>query len=318
MYPVFHIFGIHVSTYSLFMFIGVVAYVILFFILTKREKVERVSLNRMLFISVVGFIVLGVSALIFNSIFHSIERGEIVIGGITWLGGIIGLYPFMIFAFHKFVPQAKGQAVAYFSIVIPGIVLGHAFGRLGCFFGGCCYGKVTDSIFGVVFPEGSSAALTYPAEDGRSLPVYPTQLFEAAFEFVLFIVMMITRKKTGKYSAQIYMLSYGIFRFLIEFLRGDDRGSTGFFLSPAQFFCIIMLVFGVLMILFEKGIIGKKINLRRAAWQEQAKAAVASAKREEEETQSLSLLKQLYELKEQGVITENEFLEKKEQILKDI
>lgn len=313
-----HLFGIHIPMYSLFVFLGVTAFFTVFIAVVKKEKLERVSLNRLIFFSGLGLLVLYVSAFLFNSLFHSIERNEIVFGGITWLGGVIGIIPFMIFAFHKFVPRASGNAVAYFSLLVPGIVLGHALGRLGCFFGGCCYGKVTDGIFGVVFPEGSPAAIAYPAADGRSQSVYPTQLFEAVFEFVLFVILMASRKKTGRYQTEIYMIAYGVFRFFLEFLRGDDRGSTGFFLSPAQFFCVLLVLAGVFMFLYEKGITFETLKKKRVFWSEEAKKKVDALAKEQEKTQSVTILKELYELKEKGVITEAEFAEKKEKILKEI
>lgn len=312
MLPAIHVFGIHIPMYSLMLILGIVAFIITYLVIVERvEKVDRTTSNRLLFTSALGIAVLGLSALVFNSIFHSIETGKIVIGGITWLGGVIGLFPFMIFAIHKLVPKAKGSAIEYFSLIIPGLVLGHAFGRVGCFFGGCCYGKVTDSIFGVVFPEGSLAALQYPAENGASLPVFPTQLFEAVFELVLFAVMVAGYKKFKKYNVEIYLIAYGIFRFLIEFLRGDDRGSTGFFLSPAQFICILILIAAVLLILFRRGIIFKKLYAKCAVWKEEAKSASTHKKGEV----SLDTLKELHEMMEKGIITEEEYNEKKKDIL---
>lgn len=318
MLPAIHIFGIHVPLYGLMMVLGGIAYAVMFFIITKREKVDGISRNRMLFFSILGAVVLYASAFVFDALFHSIEQGKLVAGGITWLGGIVGLVPFMLIIFHKWVPAARGDALYYLSMIIPGIVLGHAFGRLGCFFGGCCYGKVTDSVFGVIFPEGSSAAQQYPGPDGRSLPVLPTQLFEAAFELVLFIVLISTRKKTKRFHAEIYLLAYGVFRFGLEFLRGDDRGSTGFFLSPAQVFCILLVVFGILMTLYECGITAGKLKAKRAMWRAQAAEDVERAEAERrhgEGARSLDTLDKLFALKEKGAISEEEYEKKKEEIM---
>lgn len=308
--------------YGLMMVLGLVAYVITFLVIAKREQVDGISRNRMLFFSALGAVVLYASAFLFDAVFHSIEEGKLVAGGITWLGGVVGLIPFMIFVFHMWVPAAKGDVLYYVSMVVPGIVLGHAFGRLGCFFGGCCYGKVTDSVFGVVFPAGSRAALQYPADPSNpegtvSLPVLPTQLFEAAFELALFIVLITTRKKTKRYAAEIYLIAYGVFRFSMEFLRGDDRGSTGFFLSPAQVICILILIFGVLMILYERGITAKKLTGKREVWRASGAEvlAKAEAERQKEEESPTVTLERLFELKEKGAITEEEYEQKKEEIM---
>ena len=314
MYKAIHIAGMHVPMYSLMVFFGIVAFFITYFVLVERkEGVERVSSNRLLFSSALGIVVLALSAFVFNSIFHSIEQGRIVVGGITWLGGVLGAFPVMVLLIHNFVPQAKGNALYFFSLLIPGIVIGHAFGRLGCFFGGCCYGGPTDSFLGVVFPEGSSAAKTY----GYGVKVYPTQLFEAAFEFLLFTVMIIFRKKLKYYNVEIYLIAYGIFRFLMEFLRGDDRGGTGFFLTPSQLMCIILLITATLLILYRNRIIFKKLNDKCIVWQKEALAAIKNppAKREDRAAVSLKTLKELHELKEQGILTEEEYEQKKKDIL---
>lgn len=322
MLPSIHILGFHVPMYSLMMVLGVVAFVTYYFVVVeKKEGIERVSSNRMLFVSAVGFAVLGLSAYIFNSIFHSIESGKLVIGGITWLGGVVGAFPFMIFIIHKFVPQAKGDALYYFSLIVPGIVLGHAFGRVGCFFAGCCYGKVTDSVFGISFPAGSAAARLYPGEGGGSLPVLPTQLFEAIFELTLFLVLIIFRKKLKKYSVEIYLIAYGIFRFIMEFFRGDDRGTTGFFLTPSQFMCILLLVAAVMLILYRNKIVFKRLSEKCLVWQQEAAVAVQnvtknSSKKQQREEVSLSTLRELHDLKESGIISEEEYEQKKKDILR--
>ena len=267
-------------------------------------------------------------AAFFDSLFHFIEEGQIVSGGITWLGGVSGAFPTMVLLIHYFVPKKKGDALNTFSLLIPGTVLAHALGRVGCFFGGCCYGKVTDSVFGVTFPVGSIAAKTYPLdptdlENTVSQPVLPTQLYEAVFELVLFILMMVFYKKLRKYFVETYCFAYGTFRFLLEFLRGDDRGATGFALSPSQIMSIILLVTGVLLVLYRKGVIfrglaGKCVKWKAAAdalpWPPAPKApfgtqaAMAPA--------PTDTLRELHKLFEDGILSKEEYEKKKEDILK--
>lgn len=320
MFPSFYLLGIKISTYSLMVFLGFVAFLVTLTVTIKIEKIRRQTANRIIFISVLGFIVLALSALIFNSLFHTIEKGVIVIGGITWLGGVIGAFPFMVFMLHKFVPKAKGNALYYFSLIVPGIVIGHAFGRIGCFLGGCCYGGVTDSVFGVVFPAGSAAAVQYPAEDGNSLPVWPTQLFEAVFELILFIVMMAARRKIKKYNIEIYCIAYGVFRFLIEFLRGDDRGATGFFLSPSQIMSLILLIAATLLILYRHGIVFKKLAAKCVDWRKEAEEYDDTIKHTPKSAAAqpspADAIRQLHALKEQGLISAEEYEIKKQEILK--
>lgn len=311
MFPYLYLFGIKIPMYSLMLFVGMVSFVIVtILLLEKREKTERSDVNELLLVSAGGLVVMWASALIFNSFFHSLEKGKLVIGGITWLGGVLGGVPATIFFIHKFCPKLRGNALFYFDLLMPGLVLAHAFGRLGCFFGGCCFGGPTDSVFGVIFPAHSMAARLYPAPDGRSLPVLPTQLFEAAFEFLLFAVMMIFYKKLRGKFFETFAFSYGVFRFALEFFRGDDRGAT-LLLTPSQWMSLILLVGGVLVLLYKKGYIFKKLAEKAALWREQAKAYASPKHR----AQNIKLLEDLKKLYDEGVITEEEFEEKKKEIL---
>ncbi len=301
--------------YALMVVLGAVGYYVTFRVIIKKEKIARRTADRLLFVSILGFLVLYVSAFVFNSIFHSIEKKRIVLGGITWLGGVLGAVPFTIFAIHKLVPKAKGNALYYFSLLLPGLVLAHGIGRLGCFFGGCCYGGVTDSVFGVRFPEGSSAAKLYPGPDGRSLPLLPTQLFEAVFEILLYVAMLLLRKKWKGYNVEIYCISYGVFRFVMEFFRGDDRGGTGLGLSPSQIMSLVLLLGAACLILYRNELLFKKLYAKCAVWREKAAlyddTAPIASKRD-----PIDDVKRLHSLMEEGIITKEEFEEKKKEILK--
>lgn len=124
------------------------------------------------------------------------------------------------------------------DVVAPSLGLGHFLGRIGCFFGGCCYGSVTTMPWGVVF-----------SNRGEYIARHPTQLYEAGFLFLLFLWSLQSLYKrvrqenlpgpstvvTGRIGG-IYLLAYSCFRFMVEFLRDDDRGGffTSLHLSPSQ------------------------------------------------------------------------------------
>ncbi len=323
MLPHLHIMGLSIPMYSLMIALGAVAFVIVTCITFKKfEKVKEETIYRLLLLSAVGLVIMGVSAFIFDAIFHSIEEGKLVYGGITWLGGVIGSFPAMIALIHFFVPEAKGRALYFFSLLLPGIVLAHAFGRIGCFFGGCCYGAPTDSWLGIVFPVGSSAANTYPdPATGKSLPVLPTMLIEAIFELILFIVMMSTRKKTKTYNIEIYALAYGVFRFIMEFFRGDNRGNTGFFLTPSQFMSMILWIGAGFLILYKQGKIFKKLAKKCKEWQEEYKLDEIKKKEDRRCCAVLSAtnaLRELHKLQEEGIITKEEYESTKAKLLERI
>ena len=335
--------GMHIGMYSVMVAIGFFAYLIyLKAVVFKREGIDRITGNRLLFVSILGFLVLVVSAFIMNSIFHSIEAKDIKIGGITWLGGVLGLIPAVYCLIHYFVPKKRGDEINCFSTMMPGLVLAHGFGRLGCFFGGCCYGARTNSFLGVVFPAGSSAGKTYPnihadasltkiveetLEDGTivkqtlypSLPVLPTQLFEALFAFILFALMLGFYKKWKHINVEIYAFAYGTFRFILEFWRGDDRGATGLFFSPSQIMSVILIIMAVFIILFKKNKVFKKLYAKCEHWRIEAEHAPANqsfiANPFRSEKSGAEKLRELHDLMKDGIITKEEFEKKKSEIL---
>lgn len=312
MLPAIKLGNLIISSYAFLVVIGLLAFTVsTILILEKVEKGEKSITNRLLIISIFGFAALVFFAFLLNSIFHSIEKGQLIVGGITWLGGVIFAFPLMVFMIHKFCPAVKGEALKYFNFMIPGIVLAHGFGRIGCFLGGCCYGVVTDSVFGVSFPDGSLAAKQYPAPGGGSLPVLPSQLFEAGFEFLLFFVMIFLYKRLKNHFFETYAFAYGSFRFVLEFLRGDDRGGTGFFLTPSQLMSVVLIIGGVLVLLYNKELIFKKLRKKMEEHIVNRTAFVSNAS-------PISAIKQLKELLDIGALTEEEFEAKKKELLERI
>ena len=303
-----------IPSFALMIWLGIMAFTfVTIYILEKKEGTKKEVTNRILFVCVIGLAALFVFALGFNSLFHSIALKRIKIGGITWLGGVLGAFPTMVLSLHFLCPKIKGRALEYFDYMIPGISLAHAFGRIGCFCGGCCHGGPTDSIFGVCFPHGSVAALKYPGIDGKSVPVFPTQLFEAAFGLILFIVMMVCYKRLRGHFVKTYCFSYGVFRFLAEFLRGDNRGSTGFALSPSQAMSIILIVIGILLVLYDKGIAFKKLHAKMDAYKEGTELYGVNVSADVK-----SVLNKMKKLQNVGALTEDEYNQAEEKLTQRI
>lgn len=158
------------------------------------------------------------------------SEGFVVYGGI-----IVGILAAVLYCRIK-----NLNALEYFDLCAPSIALAQGFGRIGCFLAGCCYGRATDSIFGVVFPEGCLA----PA----GMKLLPTQLFSSAGDFLIALVLVLYYKKkkhTGDVGA-LYMLLYGVGRFIIEMLRNDNRGAVGA-LSTSQFISIFIVIGSFIM-----------------------------------------------------------------------
>ena len=120
------------------------------------------------------------------------------------------------------------------SCIAPAIAVAHGFGRIGCLFAGCCHGRLTDSWLGIMM-HGNMGYAKY----------VPTQLFEAIFLFSLCALLVIRALKAEKYNFSIYLIAYGIWRFVIEYVRADYRGSTFIsFLTPSQLVAIILIAVG--------------------------------------------------------------------------
>lgn len=158
------------------------------------------------------------------------SEGFVVYGGI-----IVGVLT--IFAYCKI---KKINVNDYFDLIVTFVPLNQAFGRLGCFMAGCCYGRETDSAFAVVFPEGSLA----PA----GVKLLPTQLIMAAGDFLIFAALyyFYLHRKTRGVVVAIYLILYSIGRFIIEIFRNDVRGSVGA-LSTSQFIAIWTLIAGIIL-----------------------------------------------------------------------
>jgi phosphatidylglycerol:prolipoprotein diacylglycerol transferase len=141
-------------------------------------------------------------------------------GGV-FSGGLIGAFIVAWWFLRKYNMPALATCDAF----SPGLALGHAIGRIGCFSAGCCYGKPTTHFWGITFTNPVANA---NAGTRLNVPLEPTQLIESAAELIIFGVLtwMFARKKFDGQVFGAYLFLYGIARFLIEFLR-DDPGRGG-------------------------------------------------------------------------------------------
>lgn len=137
------------------------------------------------------------------------------------------------------------------DVFAPGIALGHVVGRLGCLFAGCCFGKPTSMPWGITF-HNEFAAQNVGTTLG--IPLHPTQLYEAGAELLILGVLLLTEKKGRPYPGRTfwsYMLLYGVSRFIIEFYRGDSRGTVDLLstsLSTSQFVSLFIVPVSVVML----------------------------------------------------------------------
>lgn len=135
------------------------------------------------------------------------------------------------------------------DVFAPGIALGHVIGRFGCLFAGCCFGKPTGKPWGITFTDPFAAA---NVGTPLGVPLHPTQLYEAGAEFIILMLLLTTERKGRPFPGRtfwLYMLLYGISRFIIEFYRGDERGAVGMF-STSQFISMLLVPLAIGMLVY--------------------------------------------------------------------
>lgn len=240
MYP--YLFGVDfLPMYGLLLAVGLLTAVLLFKFICAKKKVDDDAYT---FYSLLGIIsiALGIGgAALFESVYEWIKYGTFEMVGLTFMGGLItGVVSFILGTLLFAKPPIKRKFFECASYIAPCIVAGHMFGRFGCFCAGCCYGKPTDGAFGVKFPNLVNRG-AYIATGGRA---YPTQLFEALFLAVLLAVMLVLIFKFdfNKSLLPIYGISYAVFRFIVEFIRGDERGALIPGLTPSQFWSLLLAI----------------------------------------------------------------------------
>ncbi len=243
MYPT--IFGF-IDSYAVFLGLGVVASLVLFEIYFRKilkENPAKIFYLEILLAFALVFGMLG--AYLVQNFYDFIQDPSHYSWSwrSTFFGGLIFGVGGFILAFFLFVRKRYPDGLMKIVVITPAsVALAHAFGRIGCFMDGCCYGKVSDAWYAMYFPVLQKT-------------VIPTQLFEAIFLFILSaLLILIAFKKRSLYTIPVYAMSYGVWRFLIEFLRDDYRGSLIPGISPSQFWALVLFVGGaaVLVLLMVK------------------------------------------------------------------
>lgn len=243
MHPYIHLFGLSIPTFGVMMLLGMVAAFVLLYFNRRQVPFSEDDLLTMAIWAIIGGF-LGAKALYWiveldriiadpHFILESLTSGFVFYGAL-----IVGALAVLLFSRRR-----KQPFLGYFDLVVPSFILAQGFGRIGCFCAGCCYGAQCDSPLSVIYPEGVAA----PA----GVPLLPTQLFEAAFCFVYAAVLVAIFRRQKRYgtTAGWYLVGYGVWRFIIEFFRSDDRGTVGA-LSTSQFIGIFIVLAGVLLLLF--------------------------------------------------------------------
>ena len=160
-------------------------------------------------------------------------------GGMSFHGGLLGV----ILAVTYYAKKNQRSVLATGDFVVPLIPVGLGAGRIGNFINAELWGRVTDSPFGVIFPNAGP------------LPRHPSQLYEFALEGVLLLIILlffIRKPRPVGATVGLFLLTYGIFRIVVEFAREPDAqlGLLTFGLSMGQLLSLPMVIIGAGLIIF--------------------------------------------------------------------
>ncbi len=258
MYPIIEVFGREIGTYGISAFVGlfVCAWVAL-----KLSKQYGMTLDDVILMAVS----MGVGLFLGAHIFFGITKIPFIIklfsyigkisfidfmkqliinglGGMVFYGGLFGgMIGFFVYARLTKMTQEKRRGML--DVIAVCIPLFHTFGRIGCFFGGCCYGM--ESRFGYIIHENK----LIPEVAG--VRRFPVQLIESGCNLLIFFLLLALFKK-GKFKNQIlfvYLPIYAVVRFTLEFFRGDLLRGIWFGLSTSQWVSIGLLAFSLVRLI---------------------------------------------------------------------
>ena len=228
-----------IHTWGLFVAISFIFGVLFVIHEAKKEGIPAQFILDLWFVVFVGAIVGAKVLFIFSDyetfLIRPIRILQIWKGGLVFYGGFLG-------ALIAGIWHTKRHKMSVFQVsdlcilVLP---IGYAISRIGCFCAGCCYGKPTESSWGVVFNNPISFAPI-------GINIHPVQLYSAVINLCIFFILL-RIKEHKKFDGQViatYLVLYAISRFIIEFFRGDKRGAILMF-STSQLISLILLPVGL-------------------------------------------------------------------------
>lgn len=248
MLPFVEAAGFEISMYALCIMVGLAVGII---VAVLRAGVYQYQKEDVLFASFYGILGVAVGGKIlylftvipffvenFAQITWNLELLKtLMTGGFVFYGGLLGALG-GIFIYTRQYKLSTGFMV---EIIMPSVPLIHAFGRIGCFFAGCCYGREFPA------PVGMQFLNSFIAPNDRTL--FPVQLVEAAGNLVLFLVLMAAfgKKKTQGQITAVYFIGYSLMRFFLEYFRADAERGIFLGISTSQWISIGILAAGCVL-----------------------------------------------------------------------
>lgn len=244
MEPFIYILGKEIPIYGVAWILGTVLAGIIAYLLTKRSGIEGYDLVYCSVFAVLAGVAGAKLLFILVSLNIIIEQNipftALLQGGFVFYGGLIG-GAVGILIYTKMYKLNTLKFFDLFALVMP---LGHAIGRVGCFYSGCCYGMRYDGPFSCEYTK--TLGMT-----PLNTPLLPIQLIEALLLMILFSVLMFfyfKMRKSGLITAT-YLYAYSVIRFVLEFFRGDKERGLIFGFSTSQIVSIVIVVFVTILLI---------------------------------------------------------------------
>jgi len=185
-------------------------------------------------------------------------------GGLVFYGGLIGALIVTLLLLRA----KRLKILPVLDVLTPSLALGHAFGRIGCYLHGCCYGVPVHAgaWYGCVFPDNALPYLydpTAPLRIPPGTPLWPTQLVSSFDLFCIFIILSLFfghQRRSGEVTA-LYLLLYSTERFIVEFFRGDTHAPGQ--MSQAQWISIGIFAVGAALMIWLKTSAPEKVPLKK-------------------------------------------------------
>lgn len=248
----FTLFGLEIQMYGICIVLGLAAVSVAVYFLNKKHGTSNDD-SILLYAYGVLFGFIGAKSLYLVTIYQYIDWSRIfeweyltllMSGGYVFYGGLVlGTLGVIVACYFE-----KKPWEVQFPILITGIPLAHAFGRIGCALVGCCYGIPYDGIGSITY--------THSAIAPNNVALLPTQLIEVCFNLILFsILFYLNYKKLNlDRTVIIYFMSYGIYRFIIEYFRYDAERGKWLAFSTSQWISLFLIFLTILYI-----IVGRKL-----------------------------------------------------------
>jgi len=250
MHPFFYPFGYELPAYWLMGMFGICAAALFAFLRRRKAGFPGEDILYIGLMAIVGALVgakllhiITLVPLLVQNLDIFLENPaalvEAIMGGGVFYGGVLGGGAAVFLYCRRYKLPIK-KVLAFY---IPAVPLFHTFGRVGCFLAGCCWG--IEHAHGVVYTQSLAAP--------NGIPLLPIQLIEAGCNLMMFVMLLIAsnRLKKPHNVFPLYLIFYGITRFVLEFFRGDTvRGIA--LLSTSQWISIGLVVFSIALLIWER------------------------------------------------------------------